>query len=106
MIIYVMSLMLLYFLWCLLCDVSFTISYSYSLSKVFRWYSLVTTRKVEIPESCFVRDKTRRQAIGSIIRSLICLCRSSHEANPAIGDLSSLPGLVMLFLVMHGPALR
>ena len=54
-VIYIM--MLLYFLWCMLYDVSTTISYSYSLSKVFRCSFLVRTRKVDIPEFCFARDR-------------------------------------------------
>jgi hypothetical protein len=37
----------LYFLWCMLCDVSFTISYSHGLSKIFRYCFLVTTRMVK-----------------------------------------------------------
>jgi hypothetical protein len=57
--IYVM-MMLFYFLWCMLCDVSITISYSYSLSKIFRCSFLVTMRNVEIPESNSVRDRAGR----------------------------------------------
>jgi hypothetical protein len=62
---YVMMI-LLYFLWYLLCDVFVNISYSYSLRKVFRYSFLVTMRKVEIPESCFARDRAGRRAMGSI----------------------------------------
>ena len=63
--IYVM-MMLLYFLWCMLCDVLITLSYSHSLSKVFRCTFLVTMRNVEIPESCSAKDRAGRQAVGSI----------------------------------------
>jgi hypothetical protein len=66
MLIYVM-MMLLYFLWCMLCDVSITISYSHILSKVFLCNFLITTRKVEISESCFARDMVGRWAMWSII---------------------------------------
>jgi hypothetical protein len=50
----------------MLCDVSFIIFYSHSLSKVFYCSFLVTTRKVEIPESCLVKDKAERRIMGSI----------------------------------------
>jgi hypothetical protein len=50
-------------------NVKLLISISYSLSKVFRCDFLITTRKVEILESCPVRDKARarKRIIGSII---------------------------------------
>jgi hypothetical protein len=38
-------------------NVKLLISISYNLSKVFHYNFLVTTRKVEIPKSCLVRDK-------------------------------------------------
>jgi uncharacterized membrane protein len=56
----------IFFLWCILCDVSITITYSHSLSKVFRCNFLVTMRKVEILESYSTRDKAGRRAMGSI----------------------------------------
>jgi hypothetical protein len=56
MVIYVMMI-LLYFLWCMLCECQFIISYSHSHCKVFRCSFLDTTRKAEIPESCPVRDR-------------------------------------------------
>jgi hypothetical protein len=39
---------------------------SYSLSNVFRYSFLITTRKVEILESGPARDKAGRRAMGSI----------------------------------------
>jgi hypothetical protein len=41
-------------------NVKLLISISYSFSKVFYCNFLVTTRKVEIPESCSVRDRLGR----------------------------------------------
>jgi hypothetical protein len=57
------KMMMLYFLWCMLCECQIIISYPYSLNKVFYCSFLVTKRKVEIPESCPVRDKARRGAM-------------------------------------------
>jgi hypothetical protein len=65
MVIYVMMI-LLYFLSCMLCESQFIISYSYSLSKVFYCSIINTTRKIEIFESCPVRDRAGRRAMGSI----------------------------------------
>jgi hypothetical protein len=47
-------------------NVKLLISIFYCLSKVFHYNFLVTKRKVEIPESCPVRDRVGRQIMGSI----------------------------------------
>jgi hypothetical protein len=65
MVIYVM--MMLYFLWCILCECQFIISYFHSLSKVFHYTFLVTMRKVEIFEACPVRDRVGKRVMRLII---------------------------------------
>jgi hypothetical protein len=47
-------------------NVKLLISISCSLSKVFCYNFFVTTRKVEIPEACLVRDRAGRQTMRSI----------------------------------------
>jgi hypothetical protein len=47
-------------------NVKLLISISYSLINVFNCNFLVTTRKVEIPESCPLRDRAGKQTMGSI----------------------------------------
>jgi hypothetical protein len=50
----------------MLCECQITISYSDSLSKVFYYSFLITIRKVEITESCPVKDRAGRRAIELI----------------------------------------
>jgi hypothetical protein len=47
------------YLWYLLCGISFIVSKSHSLSKVFHCNFLVTTRIVNSRRSCSTRDKAR-----------------------------------------------
>jgi hypothetical protein len=42
-------------------NVKLLIFISYSLNKVFRYNFLITTRNVEIPKSCLVRDRAERR---------------------------------------------
>ena len=47
-----------FYLWYLLCDISFTVSNSHNLSKVFRCSFLVTTKNVKFLWSCSMRNMT------------------------------------------------
>jgi hypothetical protein len=53
-----------FYLWYLLCDVSFSVSQSHSLSKVFRSSFLVMMRKVNSRRSCSARDKAGMERRG------------------------------------------
>jgi hypothetical protein len=56
--------------------VKLLISIFYSLSKVFRYSFLVTTRKVEIPESYLLRDRDRARARARARRQTMRLITS------------------------------
>jgi hypothetical protein len=78
----------------MLCNVSFIISYSHSLSKVFHYSFLITTRKVKVIESCLVRDRAGRRADVQIKCTRKCTSRMQY--NGGASARSNPQGIVFL----------